>query len=202
MRGLLVIFTFFLAHSAYPADFRGNNWGDSPEEVIAVEGEPVIIAVEPKPIMLQPEDPPRLIGYEGNYYGRGVTIKYFFTPKGELAIGKYFYEKADDLTVFFDWKEALTTVYGGPINDDFFYTEDEKIIENYYRSGADNLGKGVLLRYFQLLCIWEEEIVDILLSAHHYEGHIRFVLTFYSKQYGPEFLKSLNEKPIKTGPFR
>jgi hypothetical protein len=198
MKLLLVLSAFLYPQTVAGADFRGNDWGDSPEEVIAVEGEPVMIAVERKPVLLQPEDPQRLLGYERSHLGHAVIMKYFFTPKSELAIGKYFYEKADDLTVFFDWEGALITSYGEPINDDFFYTEDEKIIENYYRGSAANLGKGVLLRYFELLRIWEEEPVDILLSANFYEGYIRVILTFYSKQYGREFLKSLDDKPIES----
>jgi hypothetical protein len=185
---LLVSIT--LAGVLYAADFRGNSWGDSPEEVIAVEGEPNLRDLG---------EPCRALIYHGDYGGIPSAVEYCFTPSGHLAIGHYLIEKTQTLDAYVEWTDIVSKIYGSPTADDILYTDDEGLLESFYSGDQSKKAEGITRVYYELSNDWDTVDTAIYIAAYPYEGNIQIVLSFASKVFRRGFLDSLDEKPLDLG---
>lgn len=161
------------------ADFRDNNWGDTVEEVEAVEG------------TCQGGETGgghRYLAYEvtlGTY--DGVMVGFVFTWDGKLAVGTYYPAEAG-VDVFWDWDELLTREYGEPDNADTFFTDDEYVLERYYYGGRDrDLETGIVSGYFSLARRGETDTTIILLVIGEIDRKAHTFLFYSSKEYYREF---------------
>jgi hypothetical protein len=185
---LLVSITF--AGGLFAADFRGNDWGDSPEEVIAVEGEPNSRELG---------EPCRALVYYGDYGGIRSTVDYYFTPSGRLAMGHYVIEKTQTLDVYAEWTDIVSKIYGPPTVEDILFTDDEGLLESFYRGEQSKKAEGITRVYYELSNDWDTVNTDIYIYAFANEGAIQIVLSFASKVFRRGFLDSLDEKPLDLG---
>jgi hypothetical protein len=181
-----------VAYPLHAADFRGNSWGDSPEEVIAVEGEPDFTEEDPR----YP-----LLGYYVGFEGYEVELRFSFTPNGELAFGHYELENDIDLDPFFVWLDAVSSIYGPPTIDDNIFTgirEYEKgIREALRRRDEKTLIEAVVTLKILLLYEWEGDTTGISLSAFYAsDNSIIIELIFSSSKYGPILCESLPGGPL------
>ena len=189
---LLVSLT--LAGVLYAADFRGNNWGDSPEQVKAVEGEPDFKEKDPR----YP-----LLGYFVEFKGYQVELSYQFTPNGKLAFGCYELENEIDLDPFFVWLDAVSALYGAPTIDDNIFTgirEHEKgIREALSRRDENTLIEAVVTLKILLFYRWETApFTRVSLSAFYtHKNSILIGLGFMSRKYGPILCDSLPGGPLE-----
>lgn len=183
--GIISCLIALLAATATAADFRGNSWGDSPDQVRAVEG----------PAELEYT----MFGLPALSYA--VTLgacadawaSFYFTATGELAVGKYFAPETG-IAVFNAWAEALTGKYGPPQNADAFHTSSEYLLSKYYYDTAGHdLECGVELGYFTLCDFWELGATRIYLKLKPFKGRTHATIDYVSKEYGPKLLKEQAE---------
>lgn len=188
---LLVSITF--PGGLYAADFRGNSWGDSPEEVIAVEGEPDFTEEDPR----YP-----LLGYYVEFEGYQVKLRFSFTPNRELASGHYELENDIDLAPFFVWLDVVSAIYGPATLDDYIFTgirEYEKgIREALSRRDEKTLIETLVTLKILFLYEWEGDITGISLSAFYARKDTMIIdLLFISNEYGPILCESLPGGPLE-----
>lgn len=190
LTALTLLYSITLAGGLHAADFRGNDWGDSPEEVIAVEGEPSLRELG---------EPCRAFVYYGDYGGIRSTVDYFFTPSGRLAMGHYVIEKTQTLDVYAEWTDIVFKIYGPPTVEDILFTDDKGLLESFYRGEQSKKAEGIARVYYELSNAWDTVNTDIYIAAYPYEGNIQIVLSFASKVFRGGFLDSLDEKPLDLG---
>ena len=181
-----ILVTGFLIGAAicYGADFRGSNWGDSLDQVRAVEG-PAEIAYT---IYGLP-----MLGYTVTLGAYNTEAVFYFTAENELAVGKYFaYETGID--VFNAWRGTLVDKYGSATNRDTLYTTNEYILEkNYYGAAPRELENGVEYGYFTLCVSWQTDTTIINLELEKFEGDVNTILGYISKELAIKFLKEQSE---------
>ena len=193
---LLVSIT--LAGGLYAADFRGNNWGDSPEQVKAVEGEPDFTEEDPR----YP-----LLGYYVEFEGYQVELRYQFTPTGKLAFGHFGLESDVDLEAFFVWLDAVSAIYGAPTIDDNIFTGireyEEGIREALSRRDEKTLIEGLVALKILLSYEWEGDTTGVSLWAFYtHKNTIMMDLVFGSSEYGPILCESLPGGPLEPEHFK
>jgi len=191
--GFTLLFSITFAGGLYAADFRGNNWGDSPEQVKAVEGEPDFKEKD----LRYP-----LLGYFVDFKGYQVELSYQFTPNGKLAFGCYELENDIDLDPFFVWLDAVSALYGAPTIDDYIFTgirEHEKgIREALSRRDEKTLIEALVTLKILLLYEWEGDTTAISLSAFYtHKNTIIIYLDFSSSEYGAILCESLPGGPLE-----
>jgi hypothetical protein len=193
----LFVFATLLNNGAtyafHAADFRGNDWGDSPEEVIAVEGEPDFTEEDPR----YP-----LLGYYVEFEGYKVELRYQFTPDWELASGHYDLENDIDLAPFFVWLDAVSAIYGPATLDDYIFTgirEYEKgIREALSRRDEKTLIEAVVTLKILLSYEWNGDMTGVLLWAFDGGKNTLIIhLGYFSNEYGPILADSLPGGPLE-----
>jgi hypothetical protein len=180
------------AQTVAAADFRGNNWGDSPEAVIAVEGEPLRRETNGAAVILS---------YEKCLRGKKVRVRYCFAPGGKLAIGGYYCERVKDLDRFFIWVDEIAASYGEPEKKDWVCTDDPRTVDEFYAGGPDGLADGLKQNLFQLYYLWETGNTRLYVLAWGDGGLIHTTLSLSSVRYIGSFLDSLSEATMREGRF-
>jgi hypothetical protein len=176
-----VAFTAALSASlAWSADFRNNNWGASPADVVFNEGEASpVIASGP---YSNNESYTELLYYSTSYQGVPVLVFFIFTPEEKLAIG-FCIEEDAQVSSFFLWEEALSRLYGEPEVHDEILTNDVSILDVYYQADPRAVEEGVLNGYFALVRYWETETTRIWLAAEITGNGLMVDITYHSREY-------------------
>ena len=181
----------FIASFSWSADFRKNNWGDSPDEVVAFEGMGSVIETRPPGWGLKTYISSR------NYYALHLGVEagygFLFTPEEKLGLC-FCFPCDDSITPFFVWEKSLSASYGEPENRDDLLTDDDVILARYYYGDANTVEEGILNGYFALVRHWETETTNIWLVAELYEGKLEVHVNYYSKEYFDFF-----HEEIKSG---
>jgi hypothetical protein len=191
MRYFLCIFAFFLAQPARSADFRGNNWGDSPDEVIAVEGEPLSKLSNGAALEFR---------YDEHLGGKDIRVIYCFAPEGKLALATYYDERVKDLCSFFTWVDEIAALYGEPEKKDSVGTEDAPTVDEFYAGGPDGLAEAVKQGELVLHYRWQTDNTIIDVMALGWGDLIDTSLGYASPNYVGEFMESIDEAPMKEVP--
>ena len=98
-----------------------------------------------------------------------------------------------------EWTDIVSKIYGPPTVEDVLFTNDEGLLESFYRGEQSKKGEGLTRGYYMLLNAWDTANTDIYISAYGYEGNIGITLSFTSKVFRRGFLDSLDEKPLDLG---
>ena len=173
------------ASLSWSADFRENNWGDSPEAVQAIEGEGSIGHSSPpgggaEGMYLN------TVGYwDITHLGLPSLVAFYFTTEGKLGMVSCVPYKGDvgDVDYFYYWEEALSEMYGEPENRDDVLIDDQALLTRYYRGVAAAVEEGLLKGYFALVRYWETEKTLIWLVAEFYHDRLWVHVNYYSKEY-------------------
>ena len=179
--GIAVLATVCFVSFSWAADFRGNNWGDSPEAVQVKEGEGLICLTRPPG--WGDKDYTKFIGYNpSNYLGVDGIVVFVFNH--EVKLGKVLcFSLGHDIGSFYEWEKALSASYGEPENRDDLLTKDESILDVYYRGDAAAVEEGLLKVYFTLIRFWETGKTYIWLVAELYDDKLEVHINYYSKEY-------------------
>jgi hypothetical protein len=192
MKLLLVLSAFLYPQTVSAADFRGNDWGDSPEAVVRVEGEPLRIETNGAAVILR---------YERLFCGYQAHVEFDFAPGAKLAGGAYQNFYGDDLQVFFSWVAAISEVYGEREKDDIIFTKEPALIDRFYAGGPDELAEGLKQNLYDLCYRWEKDNTKLFVLAWGDCGLIHTALSFRSVDYMESFLDSLGEGGMKEYNF-
>ena len=187
--GLIGGATVFFAGVSLGADFRENDWGDSPEAVLMKEGEGCIGHFRPSG--WGDRDYTGSIGYGRGKHGG-------FTPEEKLGMG-FCVAYKPGIKPFCHWEGVLSAFYGEPENRDDILTEDETFLNLYYRGAAAAVEEGLLKGYFALVRYWETEKTLIWLVAELKDDKLRVHIQYYSKEYFDFFRDEKRESGPRTG---
>jgi hypothetical protein len=173
MLGILAAVSMVAVGVCFGDDFRSNDWGDSPDQVRAVEG--------PAELRKMASGVP-VLAYIVNLSGRtGVRAYYYFTTDNKLATGRYV-PPTSGIEVFYAWGKTLKEKYGASENGDTLYTSNRYVLEKcYYGGGARELEIGVECGYFRLCQKWQTDRTLIALSFELYQGSGYAFLSYFSK---------------------
>ena len=178
-----VITVLYLAAASWSGDFRGNDWGDSPEDVVSKEGEGSV--GETRPPGWGQRTYVNVLSYTKQYSGIPSIIFFCFTKDEEFSSGGYI-ARNEGSASFWIWEAKLINTYGEPENRDEILTDDESILEIYYSGDALAIEEAVSKGYFSLVRYWENKGTYIWLAAEvgKISGRSVFVWVSYrSKEY-------------------
>jgi len=195
--GLIGGVTVVFAAVSLGGDFRDNDWGAAPYEVVAVEGMGSICETRPPGWGMKTYI--SSINYSGYHLGIQAAYGFIFTPEEKLGIGLCFPRDAD-IYSFYHWEEALSASYGEPDNRDEILTDDESILRAYYQSDARAVEEGVLNGYFALIRYWGTEKTHIWLAAEIVRDKLMVYLKYHSKEHFDLYRDE--EEKGKPGPRR
>jgi len=191
--GLIGGATVFFAAVSLGGDFRDNDWGAAPYEVVAVEGMGSICETRPPGWGMKTYI--SSIYYFGYHLGVQGAYDFIFTPEEKLGIGLCVPDDSD-VDSFYYWEEGLSRLYGEPENRDDVLTNDEELLARYYRGDAAAVEEGILNGYFALIRYWETEKTLIWLVAELYDDRLEVHINYYSKGYFDFF----REEKTRGGP--
>jgi hypothetical protein len=155
---VLALTVLYSVSFSWGADFRCNDWGAAPYEVVAFEGMGTIWETRP------PGWGRKTYVSSINYYGvhLGVEAGYGFLFTTEEKLGLCFcFPCVDGIDPFFVWEKTLSASYGEPANCDDVLTDDDVVLARYYYGDAAAVEEGILNGYFALVRYWETETTDI-----------------------------------------
>ena len=190
-----VLTALFLTSVSWSADFRENDWGDSPENVISLEGEGSV--GETRPPGWGHRTYVEILNYAKPYFDIRAVIYFRFTEEEKLGCTGCIARK-NGLRPFWVWEEKLTALYGEPENRDDVLTDDESILDVYYRGDATAVEEGLLKGYFALVRYWEAGKTYIWLVAELYDDKLEVHMSYHSKEYFDFFRK----EKARGGPRR
>ena len=181
---------------SWTADFRNNNWGDSPAEVMHYEGEVL-------PWMASgPYSNNKIFtewfAYFKKHLGIESSVFFKFTPDEKLGTG--FCIPVDvEVSSFYAWEDTLSHVYGEPENRDDVLTDVESILDVYSRGDAAAVEEGLLKGYFALVRYWETEKTLIWLVGEFYQDRLWVHVNYYSKEHFDFFREEKREGGPRKG---
>jgi hypothetical protein len=175
------------------ADFRNNDWGDTPAEVMQYEGEGFasMTSGSSSNYKMFTES----LGYDAMHLGINSGVIFIFTPEEQLGMGccgSY----DTEVKPFYLWEEALSDLYGKPENRDDLLTDEDSILDVYYRGDAAAVEAGIINEYFALVRYWETKNTYIWLVAEFYRDRLWVHVNYYSNEYF-EFFR---EEKTQNGP--
>jgi hypothetical protein len=179
--------------SSSGADFRNNDWGDSPAEVMHYEGE-VLPWIGGGPYSNN-KIFTEWFAYSKKYLGIESSVFFKFTPEEKLGVG-FCVPVEGRIKPFYLWEAALSDLFGETENRDDLLTEDNVILAHYYYGDAAAVEEGILSGYFALVRHWETETTNIWLVAELYDGKLEVHVNYYSKEYFDFF----REEKKRNGP--
>jgi hypothetical protein len=175
---LILIGALFLGSFSWGGDFRDNNWGDSPGDVEYYEGD-TDPWIESGPY----SDYKRFtsfFAYYKTHLGVHACVFFRFTPEEKLGMG-FCVSDASELRSFYEWERALLDLYGEAENRDDLLTDDDSILDFFYRGGAAAVEEGILKGYFALIRYWETENSFIWLVAELSDEDLEVHVNYYAK---------------------
>ena len=180
---LILIEALFFASFSWGGDFRDNNWGDTPAEVMQYEGDtdPVIGSG----LYSNYKSFTSFLVYHTTHLGVQACVFFQFTPEEKLGMG-FCVPEDDEIRAFYVWEEALSDLYGEPENRDEILTDDESVLEIYNRGDVQAIGEAVSEGYFALVRYWETKRTYIWLAAEvtgMSGSRVFFCVSYYSKEY-------------------
>jgi hypothetical protein len=190
---VIIVLAVFSAAGSLGGDFRDNDWGAAPYEVLAIEGTSTI--GETRPPGWGRKTYVSCINYYGVHLGAKAAYGFIFTPEEKLGMGLCVPDDSD-VGSFYSWEEEISRLYGEPDNRDELLIEDESILNVYYRGDAAAIEEGILNEYFALIRYWETEKTLIWLVAEFYDDKLWVHVNYYSREYF-EFFR---EEKTGTGP--
>jgi hypothetical protein len=194
--GVIVGATVFFAAVSLGGDFRDNDWGAAPYEVVAVEGMGSICETGPPGWGMKTYI--SSIYYFGGHLGVEGAYDFIFTPEEKLGMGLCFPYDAN-IDTFYHWEEVLSASYGEPENRDDVLIDDEVLLDRYYRGDAAAVEEGLLKGYFALVRYWETEKTYIWLVAELYDDKLEVHINYYSKEYFVFFRKEMARRRPRKG---
>jgi hypothetical protein len=189
--GFFITTALILTSVSLGGDFRGNNWGDSPEEVIAVEGEPLSKISNGAALVFR---------YEKRLSGKKVRVRYCFAPGGKLAIATYYDERVRDLRGFLRWVDEIAASYGEPEKKDWVCTDDPRTVDEFSAGGPGGLAEAVKEGFFVLQYRWQTDTTIIDVMAIGRDSLVDTSLGYASSSCVKEYMKSIDEAPMKIVP--
>ena len=167
-----------LAGVAVAADFRNNSWGDTPDQVRAVEGmEELKYTAYGEPYLDYAVD----LASQTN-----VRVLFYFTAKECLAGGRYIPSEYG-YEPFQEWENILTDKYSEPEIADIFHSDNDFIKENYYYGGWRDVEYGVAYGHFELCRYWTVNDTYIYIELVRWDDNALAGLKYFSTVYADEF---------------
>ena len=162
---LLVILTSVEAYAEY--DFRQANWGDTPEQVIAIEGTPIDRSS-------MPGTKGERLMYKTTAVGLDVYLHFEFNENNKLySAGYLFYEEHSNeqeyVKDYEKFRDALTKKYGEPDVDAVIWNDQS--MKEYYIKNGKSMGNAVCYGYCEYYTSYEtnDTTITMLMTADNYE---------------------------------
>ena len=172
-----------LASIAIATDFRNNSWGDTPDQVQAIEG-----AAELK----YAANGAPYLGYDVDLANQAdVRALFYFTAEECLAGGRYM-PSVYGYEPFREWENILADKYGEPEVADIFHSDNDFIKDTYYRGGWRDVECGVAYGHFELCRYWKVEGTNIYLELVHVDDNAIADLKYFSTVYADEYSAQSN----------
>ncbi len=160
--------------------FRKTNWGMSRDSVRNAE--------EQKPYK---EDDSDLL-YVTTVADRKMLVGYFFSSSG-LAQARYALleehsNKNDYISDYESLKEKLSEKYGRPESDETNWKND------LFKDKPDDYGTAVSVGHLGFRDTWQSKTTEITLKLYGDNYEIHLTTNYFSKIFGPGFLREQQEK--------
>lgn len=158
-------------------DFKKFHWGDSKEDIIAVEGEPM------SEDRMDAVDATYLV-YNSSVVGKDALLVYYFCDEGFYEARYILTEKHTQESLYIDdynaIKKELTKKYGEPLIDHENWLNDSK--KEYYK---DDKGNALSYGYLSYWTWYLKDYIDVSMDMSADNFNISTVIYFSSLTLGP-----------------